>query len=99
MHHDAWLVLENGERCDRALSDISHIGARINTDSDAIPDDFLLLLAKNGSARRRCRVIWRKPRELGAKFETWLDNRIRATAPRQGDPAKPKEGEPAGSGA
>jgi hypothetical protein len=24
-------------------------------------------------------VIWRKPREVGVKFETWLDERIRAS--------------------
>jgi PilZ domain len=86
MRHEAWLVLEGGERCNCALSDISHRGARINIpNSDAIPDRFLLLLAANGSARRRCRVIWRKPRQLGVKFETWLDDRIRASlVPKSG---------------
>lgn len=38
----------------------------------------MLLLAENGSTRRRCRVIWRKPREIGVKFDSWLDERIRA---------------------
>jgi hypothetical protein len=58
-------------------------------DSDAIPDNFLLFLAANGSARRRCRVIWRKPRELGVKFETRLDDRIRAAArPKSEKPEK-----------
>jgi hypothetical protein len=81
MRHDAWVVLEDGERHECALSDISGIGARINVaDTDPIPDGFLLLLAANGAARRRCRVIWRKPRELGVKFETRLDDRIRAAA-------------------
>jgi len=57
------------------------------------------LLAENGAARRRCRVIWRKPRELGVKFETWLDDRIRATlVPKSGDTAaSKKEAEPAES--
>jgi PilZ domain len=93
MRHDAWLMLDGGKRCDCALSDISHRGARINIpDSEAIPDNFLLLLAANGSARRRCRVIWRKPRELGVKFETHLDDRIRATLiPKPGTGVAPKE--------
>ena len=83
MRHDAWLMLGGAERRDCALSDISHIGARINIpDSDVIPDNFLLLLAANGTAQRRCRVIWRKPRELGVKFETWLDDRTRPATPK-----------------
>jgi len=100
MRHDAWLMFDGGERHGCALSDISHIGARINIpDSDAIPDNFLLLLAANGTARRRCRVIWRKPRELGVKFETWLDDRIRAATPKPRDTVVSNEGEPAESGA
>jgi hypothetical protein len=101
MRHEAWLVLESGERCECALSDISHIGARVNTpDSDVIPDNFMLLLAENGTARRRCRVIWRKPRELGVKFETRLDDRIRAAVtPKSGDNAASKQVEPAETGA
>jgi hypothetical protein len=99
MRHEAWLMLEGGERCDCALSDISHIGARINLpDSDVIPDNFTLFLAENGAARRRCRVIWRKPRELGVKFETRLDDRIRAAvAPKSA--ASKEEVEPVETGA
>jgi hypothetical protein len=98
MRHDAWLMLDGGVRRDCALSDISHIGARINIpDSDVIPDSFLLLLAANGTARRRCRVIWRKPLELGVKFETWLDDRIRAAAPKPGGAVGSNEEESAES--
>ena len=50
-------------------------------------------------ARRRCRVIWRKPRELGVKFETWLDDRIRAATPKRSDTVASTEEEPAESGA
>lgn len=100
MRHDAWLMVDGGERRDCALSDISHIGARINIpDSDVIPDNFLLLLAANGMARRRCRVIWRKPRELGVKFETWLDDRIRAATPKPGATVASNAKKPAESGA
>jgi len=103
MRHDAWLVLDGGQRCECALSDISDRGARINVhDSETIPDNFLLLLAENGAARRRCRVIWRKPRQVGVKFETWLDERVRATKPpkdNRGAEAAPKETERAESGA
>jgi PilZ domain-containing protein len=71
MRHEAWLIAEDGQRCECVLSDISDKGARINVpDVDAIADNFLLLLAANGAARRRCRVVWRKPRQIGVKFET-----------------------------
>ena len=103
MRVDARLVLESGERCECALSDVSDRGARINVhDSEIIPDNFLLLLAVNGAARRRCRVIWRAPRELGVKFETWLDERVRATrTPKSGadSDAASKKAEPAASDA
>src|SRR5262249_35101839 len=101
MRHEAWLMLASGERCDCALSDISHIGARINiADSDVIPDNFTLFLAQNGSARRRCLVIWRKPRELGVKFETPHHERIRAAlVPTSGNNAASKEIESAETGA
>ena len=101
MRHNAWLVFDTGQRCDCALSDISGRGARINIpDSEAIPDSFLLLLAANGSARRRCRVIWRKPRQLGVKFDTWLDERMRALKKSGAGPdAAPKETEAAESSA
>jgi hypothetical protein len=80
MRREAWLVLESGERCACSVSDISDRGARIDVhDVDAVPDSFLLLLAENGAARRQCRVIWRTPRQVGVKFDTWLDARIRET--------------------
>jgi hypothetical protein len=72
---------ETGQRCECHITNISNNGAHINIpDSEAIPDTFLLLLAENGSTRRRCRVIWRKPREIGVKFDSWLDERVRANA-------------------
>jgi hypothetical protein len=72
-------MLETGQRHECAITNISDHGAHFNVaDSDALPDSFVLLLAENGATRRRCRVIWRKPREVGVKFDSWLDERIRA---------------------
>ena len=99
MRVDARLVLDNGELCECALSDVSDRGARINVhDSDIIPENFLLLLAGNGAARRQCRVIWRKPQQLGVKFENWLDERVRATRTSKKD-ASANEATPARDGA
>lgn len=80
MLRNAWIVLAEGRRCGCSVSDISQRGARINVpDSETIPELFVLLFAENACTKRRCRVIWRKPRELGVKFETRLDERIRAS--------------------
>jgi hypothetical protein len=72
-------MLEAGQRCECVITNISDRGAHISVaDSEALPDSFVLLLAENGTTRRRCRVIWRRPREVGTKFDSWLDERIRA---------------------
>ncbi len=103
MRVDARLVLESGELCDCALSDVSDRGARINVhDLEVIPDNFLLLLAGGGAARRKCRVIWRQPQQIGVKFENWLDERVQAArAPKcnASDDAATKKVEPAASDA
>jgi PilZ domain len=103
MTRDAWVILEDGTQSKCVWSDISDRGACINIqDAEDIPDNFFLLLAKNGSPRRRCRVIWRKPRQLGVKFETQLDERLREVLgkkPGGGAKVAPKEAEPAESDA
>jgi len=49
---------------------IPPISARIDAEDAAIvPDRFTLLLSGNGKARRTCRVVWRRPRQIGVKFE------------------------------
>ncbi|HET7804919.1 MAG TPA: PilZ domain-containing protein [Pseudolabrys sp.] len=79
LRRNAWVMLEADQRCECVITNISDRGAHINVaDSHALPDSFILLLAENGATRRRCRVIWRKPREIGIKFDSWLDERIRA---------------------
>ncbi len=73
MRYTAWLMLKPGERHGCALSDMSDTGARIDVeDSKTVPDLFLLLLSGNGKAKRMCRVVWRKPRQVGVKFERRL---------------------------
>jgi len=79
LRRDAWVVLDAGQRCECVITNISDRGAHISiADSDALPDSFVLLLAENGATRRRCRVIWRKAREIGIKFDSWLDEPVRA---------------------
>ena len=73
MRYTAWVALEADQLHGCVLSDISDTGARIDVDeTKTIPDQFMLLLSSNGSARRKCRVVWRKPRQIGVKFERRL---------------------------
>jgi len=45
------------------MTDVSDSGARIEIEApQPIPNRFTLLLTGNGSARRKCRMVWRKPR-------------------------------------
>lgn len=70
VRYTAWLALAPGELHGCALSDISSTGARIDVeDSNKLPSAFELWLAGNGSARRHCRVVWRKPTQVGVRFE------------------------------
>jgi len=59
---------------------MSDTGARLDVeDSKTIPDHFTLLLSGNGKARRQCRVVWRKPNQVGVTFEPRFARRERAT--------------------
>ena len=70
LRYSAWVALEGDLLHGCVMSDISDSGARLDVDdSQTIPDDFTLLLTSNGSAQRKCHVVWRKPRQLGVSFE------------------------------
>lgn len=52
------------------ICDISDGGARLKLrDILTVPDVFILCLSKQGTARRYCRVVWRKEAEVGVFFE------------------------------
>lgn len=79
IRYTAWLVLGPAIRHSCLLSDISETGARIDFDEPgAVPDRFLLWLNRNGSARRTCRVVWRKKQQIGVTFEQGLADGERA---------------------
>ena len=85
LRYTAWVALENEKLHGCVLSDISDHGARLDVDdAKALPDQFMLLLSGTGSARRRCRVVWRAPGQIGVAFERRLSDAA-AVAP----PSKP----------
>ncbi len=106
LRYTAWVALTAEQRHGCVVSDVSDTGTRIDVqDSKILPDNFVLMLTSNGAARRYCRVVWRKPTQVGVKFERSLAEAAQATlapksdagakdAPAQ-NAAKPATAEPA----
>jgi hypothetical protein len=84
IRYSAWMALDSDKLHGCVLSDISDTGARIDVEDAAnLPDRFMLLLSGTGSARRRCRIVWRAPAQVGVAFERRLsDTAAPKLAPR-----------------
>jgi hypothetical protein len=97
VRYTAWIAREGKGLLGCVLSDISATGARIDvSDAESLPDDFMLFLSSRGAARRRCHVAWRKPGQLGVKFQSAPPRRAKPVAPALADfedtaPAEPAE--------
>lgn len=51
------------------MVDVSGTGARlIVQSSEQIPDQFKLVLSRDGQLRRQCRVAWRRQKAIGVRF-------------------------------
>jgi hypothetical protein len=50
------------------ILDISDEGVRIYVVGFDVPDEFVLLLSGDDIVREKYKVIWRRDREVGAKF-------------------------------
>jgi hypothetical protein len=50
------------------IIDMSVMGARISTPNAALPNDFTLLLSRDGPVRRNCKVVWRRDFTVGVQF-------------------------------
>jgi hypothetical protein len=73
LRYTAWVALTPEQRHGCVVSDVSESGARIDVqDSAALPDHFVLMLTSNGAAKRFCRVMWRKPNQVGVHFTRTL---------------------------
>ena len=87
LRYTAWVAVAAEQRLGCVVSDVSDTGARIDVqDSTTIPDHFVLMLSSNGAARRYCRVMWRKPNQIGVQFARSLADAANATlAPKSDD--------------
>ena len=51
------------------MLDISGTGARLEVKkAEALPDQFILLLSRDGRLQRQCSVVWRSATTLGVEF-------------------------------
>jgi hypothetical protein len=70
MRYTAWIALGADRLQGCVLADVSDTGCRIDVENvDTVPENFTLWLARNGSARRKCKVVWRKERQIGVAFD------------------------------
>lgn len=68
-HYTAKIIAEDAKPRPCTIADISHTGARLTLETDdPLPDRFVLLLTRNGGARRRCRLVWRTGMTVGVEF-------------------------------
>ena len=73
LRYGAWIALGPEKLRPCLVSDISQSGARLDVgSSNDLPDHYVLLLSKNGAARRFCAVMWRRGTEMGVKFARTL---------------------------
>jgi hypothetical protein len=80
VHYPASINRGDGTLLDCMIWDISAIGAKLTVATqDQIPDQFMLLLSKNGSGCRWCRVIWRSRLEIGVQFAAGPQARTTST--------------------
>ena len=68
----AWIDTNNGSPLlDCVVWDVSEEGVRISIDMPrSVPQEFFLVLSKDGKLRRRCKVVWRSAEQIGACYLT-----------------------------
>ena len=70
IRHNGWIATSGATApigC--TVSDISDTGARLDvSEPDQLPEKFMLLLSRNATPRRSCRVIWRGRTQIGVAF-------------------------------
>jgi hypothetical protein len=48
---------------------VSETGARLELESPGdLPEEFWLLLSRDGKVRRRCEVVWQTGEQVGARY-------------------------------
>ena len=96
MRYTAWIAVEGKPLHGCALSDISQTGAKLDVENaEALPDHFVLLLSRSGRPRRKCRVVWRAPHQLGVEFERHFHEPVPVKIVRRAETKTPDDAPPA----
>ena len=68
VNYPVWLILGATPRgC--IMRDVSAGGASLRLPLAAdIPNEFVLLLTRNGSSNRQCEIVWRNDEHVGVRF-------------------------------
>jgi len=70
LRYTAWIAGRGFPRIACMVVDISDSGARLDVkNAEILPQRFSLILAGRGLAQRECKVVWRKPHQVGVHFE------------------------------
>ena len=66
----AWIDIGDGSQPRNCtVLDVSEDGARIMLSSTAeLPKEFWLVLTKDGTRRRHCRMVWRTETQIGVEY-------------------------------
>jgi len=71
------------------VADISKTGARILAHTkNPPPDEFLLVMTRDGNVRHHCRVTWRADGEVGVEF-VLAPKAFHASPPSASSPSRP----------
>jgi hypothetical protein len=70
VYFPAWTETGNGsQRGECTVLDVSESGARIMVSPLVrFPKEFWLVFSKDGTRRRRCRIIWRSNEQIGVTY-------------------------------
>jgi hypothetical protein len=70
VHFPAWTEIGDGtQRRECTVVDVSKDGARIVMSSPTrLPKEFWLVFTKDGTRRRRCRIVWRSQQQIGVTY-------------------------------
>src|SRR3954469_20661584 len=89
VRYTAWIALKAKKLHGCVVSDISDSGARLSVENAAsLPDEFLLFLSSRGTASRKCRVVWRKTKQIGVEFPLSRAAKTSALLKTAGAPSK-----------
>jgi PilZ domain-containing protein len=70
LRYTAWVYVAGTGPQGCIVHDVSETGARLAVAEPAgLPEQFVLLLSRNGKAKRLCRAVWRTEDEVGVRFE------------------------------